>query len=189
MSPCSPLHNSGVRAWPWRRLWIRAFSRHYLARTTTIRSQRDKALADPDAPALEASYDTVLKALTRGKWKTSWVPFWSRKGLACKNCFLTGCLHVIEQNHCPWGEYGSEELRSGSLLPALDVIEVEIGEPGSRGRPRVSCQGNWWPEAHVLYAAGSESPPHGIAPTIRPLHRQKRSGSRSLHAKLLQISR
>ena len=68
-SPLRDLHSPVLEAQKQACHHLRAFSRHYLQLRNhydTIHDQRDKALADPHAPAaLEAYFDTLLEALKR----------------------------------------------------------------------------------------------------------------------------
>ena len=182
---------------------LRAFSRHYLQLRNhydTIHDQRDKALADPDAPAaLEASYDTVLKALKR-----QMEDILGEVEEALQQPALQEAASLLQSipgigtktTATLLGEYGSEALnysiKEWESFAGLDVIEWKSGT-SVRKKPRISKQGNWRVR-RALYFAAMVASRHN--PTVRAYYQrllnrgeEKKAALVACMRKLLQISR
>ena len=182
---------------------LRAFSRHYLQLRNhydTIHDQRDKALADPDAPAaLEASFDSLLKALKRKMEDILGEIEQSLQQPALQEA--AGLLQSIpgigtKTTATLLGEYGSDALnysiKEWESFAGLDVIKWESGT-SVRKKPRISKQGNWRVR-RALYFAAMVASRHN--PTVRAYYQrllnrgeEKKAALVACMRKLLQISR
>ena len=181
---------------------LRAFSRHYLQLRNhydTIHDQRDKALADPHAPAaLEASYDTLLKALKR-----QMEDILGEVEEALQQPALQEAASLLQSipgigtktTATLLGEYGSEALnysiKEWESFAGLDVIEWKSGT-SVRKKPRISKQGNWRVR-RALYFAAMVASRHN--PTVRAYYQrllnrgeEKKAALVACMRKLLHIS-
>jgi transposase len=181
---------------------LRAFSRHYLQLRNhydTIRDQRDKALADPHAPvALQASYDTLLKALKSQMEGILGEIEQSLQQPALQEA--AGLLQSIpgigtKTTATLLGEYGSDALnysiKQWESFAGLDVVLWESGT-SVRKKPRISKQGNWRVR-RALYFAAMVASRHN--PTVRAYYQrllnrgeEKKAALVACMRKLLQIS-
>ena len=182
---------------------LRAFSRHYLQlrhHYDVIHDQRDKALADPDAPAaLGESFDSLLKELERrmknilDKVEQSL----QQPALQEAACLLQSIPGLGTKTTATLlGEYGSDALnysvKEWESFAGLDVVKWESGT-SVRKKPRISKQGNWRVR-RALYFAALVATRHN--PTVRVYYQrllnrgeEKKAALVASMRKLLQISR